>query len=244
MLWLLTTGSVIYTSQLHLRISGKGKLILLSSGLWHRVVLYLLASVSKEHNTFTFKAKDKLVGSSDTKLHGTTAKYLTVVVLVTAHTWTIPKRWTTSYLQDVPNCACAAPTRCPIQQKDTCRVRRAFLCPCWIMKTKPPEHEVSLPTLQWHFVTHEPGSSVGIVTKLWAGRQRNRGSIPNWHRRCLSSPKRLPRGQSVKLITHLPSKFNLKNEWSYTTIFHNAFMATTSLLLWEAYFYWRNYLTP
>ena len=165
------------------------------------------------------------------------------VVLVTAHTWTIPKRRTTSYLQGVPNCASAAPTRCPIQQKDTCKVRRAFLCPCWIANTNPPEHEVNLPTLQWRFVTHEPGSSVRIVTKLWAGRRRNRGSIPNWYR-SLSSPKRHPRGQRLKLLTHLPSKVNLKNKWSYTSTFQNDFMATTLLLLWEAYFYWRNYLTP
>jgi hypothetical protein len=48
----------------------------------------------------------------------------------------------------------------------------------------------------------------------------------------------------VKLITHLPSKVNLNNEWSYTSTFQNAFMATTLLLLWEAYFYSRNYLTP
>ena len=170
------------------------------------------------------------MGSSETKLHGTTAKCLTVV-LVTAHTWTIPKRWTTSYLQVVPNWACAAQTRCHIKQKDTCRVRLAFLCPSWIVNTKPPEHEINLPTLQWRFVTHKPGSSLGIVTKLWAGRRRNWSSIPNWYVRPLSSPKRLPRGQSVKLITHLPSKVNLKNECSYTSTFQNAFMATTLLVL-------------
>jgi hypothetical protein len=37
LIWLLTTvhftGSVIYTSELHLRISGKGKLILLNYGM-------------------------------------------------------------------------------------------------------------------------------------------------------------------------------------------------------------------
>jgi hypothetical protein len=138
----------------------------------------------------------QVVGSSETKLHGTTAKYLTVVILVTAHTWAIPEHWTTSYLQDVPNCAGAAPTRCPIWQKDTCWVRRAFLCPCWIVNTQPPEHEVSLPTLQWSFVTHEPGSSVGIVTKLWVGRRRNRGSIPNWYRRPYLLQSAFPEGKA------------------------------------------------
>jgi hypothetical protein len=91
-----------------------------------------------------------------------------------------------------------------------------------LWKKNPPEHEVSVSTIQSRFVTHESGSWVGIITKLWAGRRRNHGSNPNWYRRSVCSPKRLPRGQSgwsVKLITHVPSKVNLKNKWSYTPTF-------------------------
>lgn len=244
--WLLTvhfTGSVIYTS-LHPRISVKGKLII--GCLDYDTVLFCICLPVFGRNIKPLHSRQstQVNGSfrdETTWYNGQESDRRRIGKGPHVDNTEMPNHFLPT---SCTNCACAAPTRCPIQQKDTSRVRRAFLRPDWIANTKPPEQEVSLPTLQWRFVTHEPGSSVGIFTKLWAGRRRNRGSIPNWYRRSLSSPKRFPRGHNVKLITPLPSKVNLKNEWSYTSIFQNASMATILLLVLEAYFYWINYLTP
>jgi hypothetical protein len=71
-------------------------------------------------------------------------------------------------------------------------------------------------------------SSVGIVTRLHARRQRATGLIPGWSKRCVCSPKlpgsysagtgdSVPCGKATGERTSLvPSSAEIKNVWFYT----------------------------